>query len=73
MPPDLRIANTFDRGQPISITVNGAPVTAYRGESVAAALLASGYLRLRSSPKGGARGAFCFMGVCQECTVELIK
>ena len=46
------------------------PVKAYRGENVAAALLAAGLLRLRTSPRGGARGAFCFMGVCQECTVE---
>jgi len=70
MPRDLRIANAFERGAPISITVNGTPVKAYRGENVAAALLAAGLLRLRTSPRGGARGAFCFMGVCQECTVE---
>jgi hypothetical protein len=55
MSTDLRIAGAFERGEPISIIVNGARVKAYRGESVAA---------------GGARGAFCHMGVCQECTVE---
>lgn len=70
MSTDLRIVSAFDRGEPISIIVNGEKVKAYRGESVAAALLASGHLRLRTSPKGGARGAFCHMGACQECTVE---
>lgn len=70
MSTELRIAGAFERGEPISITVNGETVKAYRGESVAAALLAAGHLRLRASPKGGARGAFCHMGVCQECTVE---
>ncbi len=49
---------------------NGKPVDAYRGESVAGALLAAGYRRLRASPRVGApRGSFCWMGSCQECTV----
>jgi hypothetical protein len=48
--------------------VDGQPVEARVGETVAAALMAAGFLQLRRSPGAGtARGAFCLMGVCQEC------
>lgn len=40
------------------------------GMSLAAALAAVGRRVLRRSPRGRLpRGAFCFMGVCQECVV----
>lgn len=66
----LRITGNYDRGAAIEIIVDGEPVAAHAGESVAAALLAAGRLRLRNSPGGNPRGAFCMMGVCQECVVE---
>jgi predicted molibdopterin-dependent oxidoreductase YjgC len=54
------------------IEVDGTPVEAERGRSLAAALLAAGIRRLRFSPRSGLpRGAFCMMGVCQECVVEI--
>jgi len=60
------------RGAPVRILVDGQPIAACQGESLAAALLAAGILRLRDSPRAGApRGAFCFMGVCQECVVQV--
>lgn len=40
------------------------------GANLAATLLAAGRPMLRASPRlGGARGAFCLMGSCQECVV----
>ena len=52
--------------------VDGVAVAAHAGESLAAALLAAGVLRLRDSPRQVApRGALCFMGVCQECVVRV--
>ena len=49
---------------------DGRPVRARQGESVAAALFASGTKTLRASPRNGApRGMFCLMGSCQECLV----
>ncbi|OYU48941.1 MAG: sarcosine oxidase [Rhizobiales bacterium PAR1] len=58
------------RGAPVSIVVDGSPVEAFGGESLAAALLAANIVQLRKSPReGGVRGAFCFMGVCQECAI----
>lgn len=58
------------RGAVLRFTMNGKSVEAFAGESVAAALMAAGQRELRHSPRGGApRGAFCFMGSCQECLV----
>lgn len=58
------------RGAHVRFTFDGNAIDAYAGESVAAALLAAGYRTLRESPNGHApRGAFCWMGLCQECTV----
>lgn len=55
----------------MQILVDGVPVEATPGQSVAAALMAAGILRLRSSPRQNApRGAFCLMGVCQECVLH---
>lgn len=54
----------------ITLTVDGTDVTARAGESVAATLMANGRLSLRRAPRSGAhRGAFCMMGVCQECVM----
>ncbi len=53
------------------IDVDGAPVPATPGQSVAAALLAAGIVHLRDSPRGAPRGAFCLVGTCQECLVEI--
>jgi len=61
-----------DRGPAVTILVDGKAVSAHAGESLAAALLAYGIRQLRQSPRAGTpRGAFCFMGVCQECVVEV--
>jgi len=62
------------RGKPVTIRVNGRPVTAYIGETLFAALLAAGIKTLRHSVKDQtktARGGFCGMGVCQECRVTV--
>lgn len=56
----------------IAIVVDGRQVQARDGQSVAAALYAAGIMWLRSSPREGTpRGAFCMMGVCQECVVVI--
>jgi predicted molibdopterin-dependent oxidoreductase YjgC len=56
----------------ITITVDGRPLACYAGETVATALLAAGFRGLRASPRIGApRGAFCMMGVCQECAIRI--
>lgn len=67
-----RIDSHTRRGAAVTIIVDGVPIPAYRGESIAAALLASGRRALRVTPKLGApRGLFCGMGVCFECMVKV--
>ncbi len=54
-----------------TIEVNGQPVTALPGQTVAAALLAAGRRILRHTPSGAPRGLFCGMGVCFDCLVQI--
>jgi D-hydroxyproline dehydrogenase subunit gamma len=49
---------------------NGQPIDGFTGETIASALLAAGVRSFRASPRAGApRATFCWMGICQECTV----
>jgi len=54
----------------IELSVDGEPLRAAAGQSIAAALLAAGRKSLRSSPSGEPRGLYCGIGVCQECRVQ---
>ncbi len=62
-----------DSAQPtITASIDGKPIKARRGDTVAAALLAAGHLVNRTTPVTGApRSAFCLMGVCFECLVTI--
>jgi predicted molibdopterin-dependent oxidoreductase YjgC len=67
-----RLEHDVGRGTQVTITVDGEPVNAYEGESIAAALMASGRRTFRQTRRTGApRGLFCGMGVCYDCTVHL--
>ena len=56
----------------VALRWNGTEVRCRTGETVAVALLCAGRLDVRRSPRtGGPRGAFCMMGVCQECLVRI--
>jgi predicted molibdopterin-dependent oxidoreductase YjgC len=54
----------------IELFVDGEALEAPAGQSIAAALLASGRAALRPSPSGQPRGLYCGIGVCQECRVR---
>lgn len=60
-----------ERGRPVTLHVDGRPLAAREGESVAAALLAAGDAHTRTSLAGDRRGAFCGMGVCFECVAVI--
>lgn len=61
-----------ERGQSISASVDGQPVVAYEGESVAAVLLAQGIRTFRhTAGTGQGRGLFCGMGICYDCLVTV--
>jgi sarcosine oxidase subunit alpha len=54
----------------VSFSFDGEQLNAHEGETLAAALYAQGRRTLRiSRDDDGPRGAFCFMGICQECVV----
>jgi D-hydroxyproline dehydrogenase subunit gamma len=56
----------------VQIFVEGKPVTVRQGDSVAAALFATGFLAFRTTPvSGAARGPYCMMGVCFDCLVTI--
>ena len=60
------------RGPKIRFELDGEPVIAYEGETIAAALLALGIRTFRLSPKEKEpRGLHCGMGVCFDCIVTV--
>jgi D-hydroxyproline dehydrogenase subunit gamma len=63
---------TLQRDAQVRIRVDGTPVDVPAGTSVAAALLAAGFSRTRTTPVSGApRAPYCMMGVCFECLVQV--
>lgn len=54
-----------------TLSFDGQTVPVRPGESVAAALAAAGHLAVRRVRDGSARGPYCGMGACFECTVEI--
>jgi Uncharacterized anaerobic dehydrogenase len=71
---DLRV-NRDDgvlRGGRLTLDVDGHELVAFRGETVAAALVAAGHRILRTTAAAGApRGLFCGMGTCFECLMVI--
>ena len=59
-------------GEGINLTVDGNPLHAHRGQTIAAALIASGRrIFRRTRVNGKARGLYCGMGVCYDCIVRV--
>ncbi|MGL4526833.1 MAG: (2Fe-2S)-binding protein [Aestuariivirga sp.] len=59
-------------GEGVRILVEGKPVLARRGDTVTAALIASGLEFTRETVVSGAkRGPYCMMGVCFDCLVTV--
>jgi sarcosine oxidase subunit alpha len=69
---DLRISNGVQRGPRVRFHFDGRDIDAFEGESVAAALWASGVRALHANNSGmgpPSRTLFCAMGVCQQCAL----
>ncbi|MEA2093735.1 MAG: (2Fe-2S)-binding protein [Pseudomonadota bacterium] len=59
-------------GKQVSITINGKPFKVAAGETVAAAVLVSGFRQTRTtSVSSSPRAPFCLMGVCYECLMVI--
>lgn len=69
---ERRIEKGVERGSKFEIEVDGEMITAYEGETVAAALLASGRRTFRHTAKNGhPRGMYCGIGICYECLMVI--
>ena len=61
-----------ESGTTLSFTVDGQPIRARTGDTVAAAMLAAGIDHCRTTPVSGApRAPYCLMGVCFDCLVTI--
>jgi NADPH-dependent 2,4-dienoyl-CoA reductase/sulfur reductase-like enzyme len=67
---DNRIHGGITRGKDIEIFVNGQPIRAFEGETIAAALAAAGIREFRRTGQlHDPRGLYCCMGTCYGCLV----
>ena len=64
--PDMRPA-----GPSVGFRFDGREIDALSGETIAAALAASGVVAVREARSGAPRGPFCGMGVCFDCLVTV--
>ena len=56
----------------VTLHVQGQPITARAGDTLAMALLNAGVLPFRQTPVSGQpRAPLCLMGVCFDCLVEV--
>lgn len=69
--PRLPHDSIFQQGFAVPVDVDGETFEAVAGDSVAAALVASGKLALKRDNSGAPRGLFCGMGTCFDCQVSV--
>lgn len=68
----IRVDTAVTRGPEVEIIVDGQPIRAFEGESIAAALLAAGRRALRTTERRGEpRGLNCGIGVCFDCVMTV--
>ena len=63
----LELGPELERGAAVAIAVDGRPVRAHLGETVAAVLFAEQQRTVRRTGQGTPRGVFCGMGTCFDC------
>lgn len=69
---DERRIGPLEARQPLTVKVDGEPVAAFAGETVATVLLALGKQAFRHTERKQApRGLYCGMGVCFDCLVTI--
>jgi predicted molibdopterin-dependent oxidoreductase YjgC len=61
-----------DNGATLSLKVDGQPIRARAGDTVAAAMLAAGIDHFRTTPvTESPRAPYCLMGVCFDCLITI--
>ena len=71
MKPDSRFNTLVKSTKDVNFTLFGEVVTAPKGSTLAAAILSHSSDAFRQTETGALRSAFCMMGVCFECLVEV--
>ncbi len=66
----IRLNEGIKRGEPVQIYVDGVPVSAYKGETIATALLAAGIIVSRTIDDKPL-GVHCNIGVCHSCVMTV--
>lgn len=66
-----RIADNVERGRPVAVTVDGARVSAFEGETLATVILAARVTAFNRTASGQPRAPYCNMGTCFECQVKV--
>jgi len=67
---ETRLKEGVKRGERVQIFVDGQPIKAYKGETIASALLSAGYFVSRTI-NSRPRGIYCNMGVCYSCVMTV--
>jgi predicted molibdopterin-dependent oxidoreductase YjgC len=68
----FRAIETTHARRVVTLQVQGRPITAREGDTLAMALLNAGVVQFRQTPVSGQpRGPLCLMGVCFDCLVEV--
>ncbi|MCD8909445.1 (2Fe-2S)-binding protein [Staphylococcus gallinarum] len=66
------VLGDLELNEEFTFSFNGEEVVAYKGDTIASALLASNYRKLRENEiSGDGRGIYCNIGHCFECRVKL--
>ena len=69
---ERRAQRGVERGRPFEIEVDGTKIPAYEGETVTAAMVASGLRTLRRTARTREpRGMYCGIGLCYECLMVI--
>jgi len=69
-PKAVRLEKKLTRGHEVEMVVDGRQIKAFRGETVAAALLAAGHWVCQTH-EGRPLGVFCNVGVCHGCLMTI--
>ena len=68
---DLRSPRHLRRETQFEIDVDGEKITAYKGETVAAALTATDKRIFNHTVEGKVQGLYCGIGLCWNCLMEI--
>jgi len=66
----IRLEKEIERGDAVTIFVDGRPVKAYKGETIAAALIADGHWVCQTH-NSRSMGVFCNIGICYGCVMTV--